>query len=106
MKKMPEKNVKDWDAVCCRCGRCCFEKIDFEGRIYYTDIPCEFLDPATRLCRVYDERDSRRPGCVRLTAETLGKGFLPGDCPYVSGIEGYHAPTMPGKSDGEGGEDT
>lgn len=85
----------DWETLCRRCGCCCYEKIDFQGVIYYTDVPCEFLDRQSRLCRVYAEREKKRPGCVRLTREHLNKGFLPAHCPYVAGIEGYVAPVMP-----------
>lgn len=85
----------DWEAICCRCGRCCYEKVDFEGRIYYTDLPCEFLDMETRRCRVYAERDVQRPGCVRLDEKLVRKGFLPADCPYVAEIEAYQSPSMP-----------
>lgn len=96
-----QKNQKDWDAICRKCARCCYEKIDFEGRIYYTEIPCEFLDLETNLCRVYTERDRKRHGCVRLTRETIKKGFLPADCPYVADIENYPAPSMPDDDDVE-----
>ena len=85
----------EWEAVCRRCGRCCHEKIDFEGRIYYTDIPCEHLDPVTKRCGVYEKRDTVRPGCVRLTPTKIEKGFLPADCPYVSEVANYPAPVMP-----------
>jgi uncharacterized cysteine cluster protein YcgN (CxxCxxCC family) len=95
MNKPTEKNPTEWEAACCRCGRCCYEKIDFEGRIYYTDIPCQFLDTTTNLCRVYAERDIRRPGCARLTSENIAKGFLPADCPYVDGCDDYPAPVLP-----------
>jgi uncharacterized cysteine cluster protein YcgN (CxxCxxCC family) len=84
----------DWEALCRRCGRCCYEKVDFEGRIYYTELPCEFLDLETRCCRVYAERDVQRAGCVRLDEELVGKGFLPADCPYVADIDSYVAPIM------------
>lgn len=101
MKKINLKSQKDWESVCRRCGRCCYEKIDFEGHIYYTELPCEFLDRDTNLCRVYPERDSQRPGCVRLTQKSLPKGFLPADCPYVAGIKNYPAPIMPEAFDPE-----
>ena len=94
MEDATEKNQKEWDSICCKCGRCCYEKIDFEGNIYYTELPCEFLDLATNTCRVYSEREVKRPGCVRLTRETVKKGFLPADCPYVTDIENYPAPCM------------
>ena len=89
-----KKNQKDWDTICSRCARCCYEKIDFEGDIFYTAIPCEFLDLETNLCRVYVERDSKRLGCVQLTRENIKKGFLPADCPYVADIEDYPAPSL------------
>ncbi|MGW8188065.1 MAG: hypothetical protein ACWGNK_12385 [Desulfobacterales bacterium] len=95
MSKSNQSGTKKWESICNRCGRCCFEKIDFEGRIYYTELPCEYLDPDTKLCRVYAERDVKRPGCVRLTPEKLKKGFLPADCPYVAGIADYPVPVMP-----------
>lgn len=95
MGKTKKQNTPAWDSVCQRCGRCCFEKIDFEGRIFYTDLPCEYLDLETKLCRVYAERKTKRPGCVRLTPARLKKGFLPADCPYVDDIDGYDAPVMP-----------
>jgi uncharacterized cysteine cluster protein YcgN (CxxCxxCC family) len=99
MNKPAIKSPKDWEAVCCRCGRCCYEKIDFEGQIYYTDIPCQFLDPASKLCQVYAERDIRRLGCVRLCPENVAKGFLPADCPYVAGLDNYPAPILPDADD-------
>lgn len=95
MAKQLDKEEQEWEKVCARCARCCYEKIDFEGRIYYTELPCEFLDLQTKTCRVYDERDAKRPGCVRLTPETVKKGFLPADCPYVADMENYPAPSLP-----------
>jgi len=89
-----QNDSEKWESLCCRCGRCCYEKVDFEGRIYYTELPCEFLDTETNLCRVYTERDVKRPGCVRLTDEILPKGIMPADCPYVSDIDNYPAPTL------------
>jgi len=94
MTKKLTRQEQEWDAICARCARCCYEKIDFEGRIYYTELPCEFLDIKTKTCRVYERRDVERPGCVRLTPETVKKGFLPADCPYVKGIDNYQAPIL------------
>lgn len=75
---------RNWEALCRRCGRCCYEKIDFEGEIYYTDDPCEYLDPTTRLCTIYPDRCRLRPGCVKLTPQLVREGLLPEDCPYVA----------------------
>lgn len=88
------RNDTEWEARCRRCGRCCYEKIDCNGRIHYTDEPCEMLDPETRLCTVYHDRYERRPGCTPLTPEVLERGIMPGDCPYVAAIDSYPAPRM------------
>jgi uncharacterized cysteine cluster protein YcgN (CxxCxxCC family) len=95
MRKSNDQKTREWESLCRKCGRCCYEKIDFEGTIYYTDIPCEYLDKKTNLCRVYAVRDRKRPGCVRLDRVTVAKGFLPAGCPYVTGIIDYPAPVMP-----------
>jgi len=89
MKKIPlnlDPGSADWEAVCRRCGRCCYEKIEHRGRIYHIDQPCKHLDTETRLCRVYNCRDQQQVDCVRLTPELVAAGFLPQDCPYVAGI--------------------
>ena len=86
--------VKDWEARCARCGRCCYEKIDYEGEIYYTPVPCEKLDLETRLCTVYENRRAARPGCTPLTPDVVRMGILPEDCPYVQGEEDYRAPLL------------
>jgi len=83
-----------WENLCKRCGRCCYEKIDFEGEIYYTETPCEFLDLTSNLCTVYAQRHEMRPGCVPLSQKVFRAGILPSDCPYVSGIKDYKGPKL------------
>jgi len=84
----------EWEARCRRCGRCCYEKIEFEGRVYYTNKPCDKLDLATTHCSVYDVRLKAKPECMPLNEETLHRGILPADCPYVADISGYNAPQL------------
>lgn len=91
---MLKVNTKEWEDLCRRCGRCCYEKLEFEGEVYYTDTPCEKLDLATGLCTVYANRIKARPGCTPLTPEIVRKGILPADCPYVAGIVNYSAPHL------------
>ena len=93
----------EWEDLCRRCGRCCFEKIEFSGRVYYTRVPCEFLDLQTRQCRVYPVRSRRRPGCVPLTPEVTAGGYLPADCPYVTEVKDYSAPVLLDEQDGDQG---
>ena len=72
-----------WEDRCLRCGQCCYEKLEFEGVIYYTDEPCEHLDIGTNLCRVYKERHHVRDGCVPIDKKIIDAGILPLDCSYV-----------------------
>ncbi|ALC16500.1 hypothetical protein DSOUD_1722 [Desulfuromonas soudanensis] len=87
-------DTRHWEDLCRRCGRCCYEKLDYEGEIHYTDTPCRCLDLQTRLCTVYPERHSARPGCTPITPENAARGILPADCPYVAGIPGYRPPRL------------
>lgn len=71
-----------WEAVCRRCGRCCYEKITYCGTVHYTRTPCRYLDPQSNHCLVYPERATLQPECVRLTPQLVRSGILPPDCPY------------------------
>lgn len=84
----------EWEAICQRCGRCCYEKLDYRGRIFYTNKPCPHLDTEKNRCRIYNQRSVIHPDCVQLTPELVAAGFLPADCPYVAGITDYQAPKM------------
>jgi len=83
-----------WESRCRRCGRCCFEKIDYEGEIYYTATPCPYLDLESRLCQIYPDRHRLKPDCAPLESKVLIGGMLPADCPYVAGIPDYRPPRL------------
>lgn len=99
MEKLVSLGGGEWETICCRCGRCCYEKIDDRGTIYYTDTPCDRFDLETRLCTVYEKRSQVRPDCMPLTPQVVAAGFLPADCPYVEGIENYPAPELEGEDE-------
>ncbi len=93
------KNIQDlipgsqqWEAICQQCGRCCYEKLDYRGKILYTETPCQYLDRDDNSCRIYQQRDQLHPECARLTPDLLVAGILPGDCPYVADLPDYPAP--------------
>ncbi len=96
---MLQGESKSWEEKCLRCGRCCYEKIEYEGEVYYTDTPCEKLDLSTRHCTVYADRITARPGCTPLTPKILHYGVLPADCPYVADMENYPAPHLSDEED-------
>ena len=74
-----------WEALCRKCGKCCYEKVDLGGGlIEYTDEPCVHLDLETKLCKVYEKRHEVEPDCISLTEEMVRiLNWLPPDCAYV-----------------------
>lgn len=75
-----------WDDICDRCGRCCFEReLDDDGDVLINyAAPCEFLDPETRLCTVYETRFRACDRCGRVTLwAALADPLLPEGCAYV-----------------------
>ena len=74
---------QEWEDICEHCGRCCYEKYEYRGKIFYSDTPCEYLDTETNLCRIYHQRFELNPECARLSPDVIKTGVLPEDCPYV-----------------------
>jgi uncharacterized cysteine cluster protein YcgN (CxxCxxCC family) len=89
-----EPGSQQWEDICERCGRCCYEKYDYRGQIFYTKTPCRFLDIESKSCTIYSERSTLQPECMRLTPEVIKAGILPADCPYVRDLEGYIPPVI------------
>ncbi len=83
--------MKGGEDKCLRCARCCYAKVILDGEVYYTDIPCEFLDVKTNLCRIYEDRFEKNPECLSIEEGTR-LGVFPADCPYVRDIKRYKAP--------------
>ena len=80
-----------WDAVCDRCGRCCFEReVGAAGEVAVNyAAPCAFLDLETHECRVYPQRFEACDRCHRLTPATaLFSRHLPPECAYVREFRG------------------
>jgi len=88
----------DVEAVCQRCGRCCYYKVFIDDDLYYTPFPCRFLDPKTRLCTVYEKRHEINRACISLV-NAIEMEILPPDCPYVRDLEGYRGPKLDGLDD-------
>lgn len=74
----------EWEAICRRCGKCCYEKEeDEEGRVAYLDIPCVHLTEDS-LCRVYPDRLEVESACNCITAGVVREGrMMPPSCAYV-----------------------
>jgi len=79
----------DHEALCRRCGRCCYEKLILDSHVFTTRAPCAFLDTRTNLCTVYDRRFEANPRCLSVE-EGIRYGVFPADCPYVRDLPDYH----------------
>ena len=78
-------------ASCRRCGRCCARKIILDDQVVYLPLFCEFFDPRTRLCTVYDRRFESNPRCLTIE-EGIEIGVFPADCPLVRDLPAYRPP--------------
>ena len=74
-----------WDAICSRCGLCCYQKRYRHGRLLIDlSSPCTFLDTETNRCTVYDDRFRACPDCKKVTLyHALFSSFMPKTCAYV-----------------------
>jgi hypothetical protein len=74
----------EWEAICLRCGECCFEQLYDQDDTLLASTMCEFLDSATRLCTVYERRFEICHDCIKLTDKNLPTfDWLPDTCGYV-----------------------
>jgi len=79
----------EWEEICEHCGRCCYEKYEYRGKIFYSNKPCQYLDLETKRCRIYTQRSELNPECAHLTPELIPTGILPDDCPYVTRLKDF-----------------
>jgi len=84
----------EWEALCRRCGECCFEKwIAEDGRILPTRVACRYLDTTDRTCKVYGSRFEVGEGCLQLTPEALPTlTWLPAGCGYLQLLAASQTP--------------
>lgn len=76
----------DWDALCNRCGKCCYQRsISDSGEVVVDySAPCFFLDKETHLCSVFEHRFEIYPYCGSVNFfRALFYPLLPPDCAYV-----------------------
>lgn len=84
-KSLTEMTESEWESVCDGCGRCCLHKLEDvdTGEIFYTRVACRLLDEFTARCRDYDNRLSKVPDCLNLTADKISEfNWLPSTCAY------------------------
>ncbi len=93
-----------WESLCRRCGRCCYEKDERDGRVFTNyDSPCRYLDESTRLCTVYETRFIRCGDCKKMTIfHALFVSYLPAECGYVQKFRPWLRRASPCLDRGEG----
>ena len=94
-KTLEQLTDEEWEALCDGCGQCCLYKIEDEdsGDIYLTNVVCRYLDRATGLCQVYDERHVAVPTCIQLNPQNVLKySWIPPTCAYRLVAEGKPLP--------------
>ncbi|TFL17625.1 YcgN family cysteine cluster protein [Jannaschia formosa] len=95
-KGLDRLTVKEWEALCDGCGKCCLNKLeDDESRdVALTRIACRLFDDSTCRCADYARRLSFVPECIVLTPRTLPKVvyFFPETCAYRRLHEGRDLP--------------
>jgi len=84
-KALSEFTREEWESLCDGCARCCIVKFQDEdsGRIYHTNVVCEYLDIYHCRCMRYEERSVLVPTCVTLTPELAAElEWMPETCAY------------------------
>lgn len=90
-KTLMEMHPKEWELLCDGCGICCLEKLQDAqtGRVDYTAVACRYLDISECRCRIYPNRLTVNPNCVRITPDGISEmNWLPGSCAYRRLAEG------------------
>ena len=84
-KTLHEMSSEEWEALCDGCGRCCLIKIEDvdSGRLFYTNVVCEFHDSEHCRCTQYRDRSLLVPDCIKVTPEVAAdEDWLPDTCAY------------------------
>jgi uncharacterized cysteine cluster protein YcgN (CxxCxxCC family) len=72
----------EWEALCSRCGACCYESRWTETGWEETGVPCGFLDGVSKTCTAYGSRFEVEADCIRVTPSVVLSGILPSECSY------------------------
>lgn len=71
------------EALCKRCGKCCYKKILSGRTVHITPFPCQYLDVRTNLCTIYQRRHQVNHLCLTVP-QGLWVNAFPADCAYVA----------------------
>lgn len=94
-KNLSEMTDQEWESLCDGCAKCCLYRLEDEDTraIYFTDVHCRLLDPASGRCKDYANRATKVPDCVKITPSVLEDPYwLPKTCAYRRLAEGRDLP--------------
>jgi len=94
-KTLAELSPEEWEALCDGCGICCLYKIEDEdsGEVHLTNVACRFLNEVKCVCKLYDDRKSAMPTCIKLTPSKVANlNWLPDTCAYRLILKGKPLP--------------
>ena len=95
-KKITEMSAEEWETLCDGCGICCLYKVEDAdgGEVHLTNVACRFLDEVSCVCKLYSDRKSAMPTCIKLTPETVANlDWLPDTCAYRLVLKGKPLPS-------------
>ena len=84
-KSLDEMTKEEWESLCDRCGKCCLNKIQYEGNkhVIYTNVTCKLFDLKKCSCANYKNRKALVKDCIQLTPEEVkNNADLPSTCAY------------------------
>ena len=93
-KKLEQMNPKEWELLCDGCGKCCLNKLEIKGKIYFTNVHCRFFNPKNCLCKIYNHRFEAMPDCRDIDIKTIREKprWLPKTCAYYLLDNGFDLP--------------
>lgn len=95
-KSLSEMSDSEWESLCDGCGKCCVVILgdeDDPDTFWRTNVGCKLLDLKTVRCTDYANRQTRVPGCVRLSAKNIDQlKWMPDTCAYRLLNEGQSLP--------------
>lgn len=94
-KPLEALSPPEWEALCDGCGRCCLIKIEDldSGRLFYTNVICEYHDSEACRCTQYAKRSLLVPDCIKVTPDVArSHDWLPDTCAYRLLAEGRPLP--------------
>ncbi len=94
-RPLEELTATQWEQLCDGCGRCCLIQLEDEdsGQRATTAVACQYLKRGDCSCKVYSERSTLVPQCLKVTLDNVySLDWMPPSCSYRLRAEGRPLP--------------